>query len=66
MIRWKGVQYTMSEPVVVEWPAVRSAFYPVEWMFVPLIGIEQFVYLRHDPQGSTLSQNELLDPLHMW
>ena len=49
MVRWKGVQYTMSEPVVVDWPAVRSAFYPVEQVFVPLIGIEQFVLLRHAP-----------------
>ena len=49
MIRWKGVKYTMSEPVVVDWSAVRSAFYPVEQVFVPLIGIEQFVLLRHAP-----------------
>jgi deazaflavin-dependent oxidoreductase (nitroreductase family) len=49
MVRWKGVQSTMSEPVVVDWPAVRSAFYPVERVFVPLIGIEQFVLLRFAP-----------------
>ena len=49
MIRWKGVKYTMSEPVVVDWSAVRSAFYPVEQVFVPLIGIEQFMLLRHAP-----------------
>jgi len=49
MIRWKGVKYAMSDPAVVDWPAVRSAFYPVERVLVPLIGIEQFVLLRHAP-----------------
>ena len=66
MVRWKGVKYAMIEPVVVDWPAVRSAFYPLEQVLAPLIGIEQFVYLKHAPQGSALSQNELLDPLHVW
>jgi hypothetical protein len=47
MVRWEAVQYALIEPVVVDWPAIRSAFYSVERVFVPLIGIEQFVFLRH-------------------
>ncbi len=56
MIRWKGVNYPVIEPVVVDWATVRSAFYPVERVVVPLIGIEQFVRLRHAPASSDLSQ----------
>ncbi len=56
MIRWKGVNYPVIEPVVVDWATVRSAFYPVERVVVPLIGIEQFVRLRHAPASSDVSQ----------
>jgi deazaflavin-dependent oxidoreductase (nitroreductase family) len=56
MIRWKGVNYPVIEPVIVDWATVRSAFYPVERVVVPLIGIEQFVRLKHAPASSDLSQ----------
>jgi deazaflavin-dependent oxidoreductase (nitroreductase family) len=56
MIRWKGVNYPVIEPVVVDWATIRSAFYPVERVVVPLIGIEQFVRLKHAPASSDLSQ----------
>ena len=49
MIRWKGANYPLIDPIVVDWATVRSAFYPVERVLVPLIGIEQFVLLRHAP-----------------
>ncbi len=56
MIRWKGVNYPVIEPVVVDWATVRSAFSPIERVMVPLIGIEQFVRLRHASASSDLSQ----------
>lgn len=56
VIRWKGVNYPVIEPVVVDWATVRSAFYPVERVVMPLIGIEQFVRLRHAPASSDVSQ----------
>src|SRR6266849_5085198 len=49
MIRWKGADYPVIEPEVVDWATARSAFYPVERVLVPLIGIEHFVRLRHAP-----------------
>lgn len=52
MIHWKGADYSMIEPVVVDWASVRSAFSPLERALVPLIGIEQFVRLRHASIGS--------------
>jgi deazaflavin-dependent oxidoreductase (nitroreductase family) len=58
MIRWKGVNYPVIEPVVVDWATVRSAFSPIERVMVPLIGIEQFVRLRHAPASSDLSQRK--------
>jgi deazaflavin-dependent oxidoreductase (nitroreductase family) len=56
MIRWKGVNYPVIEPVVVDWTTARSAFYPVERVVMPLIGIERFVWLRHAPASSDVSQ----------
>ena len=54
MIQWKGVNYQVIEPVVVDWTTVRASFYPAERILVPLIGIEHFVRLRHAP----LSRND--------
>ena len=56
VIRWKGADYPLTEPVVVDWATVRSAFYPVERVLMPIIGIEQFVRLRHAPTSSDVSQ----------
>jgi deazaflavin-dependent oxidoreductase (nitroreductase family) len=56
VIRWKGANYSVTEPVVVDWATVRSAFSPVERVLVPIIGIEQFVRLRHAPASSDVSQ----------
>ena len=49
VIRWKGADYPTVEPEIIDWTIARSAFYPVERMLVPLIGIKQFVRLRHAP-----------------
>jgi deazaflavin-dependent oxidoreductase (nitroreductase family) len=49
VIRWKGVNYPVIKPEVVDWATARSAFSPVERVLVPLIGIEHFVRLRHAP-----------------
>jgi deazaflavin-dependent oxidoreductase (nitroreductase family) len=57
VIRWKGANYPLIDPEVVDWATVRSAFYPLERVVVPLIGIEQFVRLRHAPASSHVSQN---------
>jgi len=47
VIWWKGADYPVIKPEVVDWATARSAFYPVERIVMPLIGIEQFVRLRH-------------------
>ena len=64
VIRWKGVNYPLINPEVVDRATARPAFSPVERVLMPIIGIEQFVRLRHAPASSDVSQNELLDPLH--
>jgi deazaflavin-dependent oxidoreductase (nitroreductase family) len=56
VIRWKGADYPVIEPAVVDWATAWSAFYPVERVLVPLIGIKQFVRLRNAPANSPLSQ----------
>jgi deazaflavin-dependent oxidoreductase (nitroreductase family) len=55
-IRWKGIDYPVIEPVVVDWETVQSSFSPVERVMVPLIGIEQFVWLRHAHASKEVSQ----------
>ncbi len=51
MIRWKGQDYPVIEPEVVDFPTVRVSFYPAERILVPIIGIEHFVRLRHAPSS---------------
>lgn len=65
VIRWKGADYTLVKPEVVDWATARPAFYPLELAVMPVIGIEQFVRLRNDTsRGSVnLSQKEPLNPL---
>lgn len=48
-IQWKGAKYAVIEPVVLERAAARSAFSPLERALLPLIGVEQFVHMRHAP-----------------
>ena len=56
VIRWKGADYPLIEPEVVDWATARSAFYPLERVVMPIIGIEQFVRLRNAPTNVSLSQ----------
>ena len=49
VIHWKGADYSLVEPEVVDWATARPAFYWVERVMVPVIGIEQFVRLRNAP-----------------
>ena len=57
-VRWKGADYPLTEPEIVDWKTVRSSFYPAERVLVPLIGIERFVRLRHAPASSDVSQGK--------
>ena len=56
VIRWKGVDYPLIEPEVVDWATARPAFYPLERVVMPIIGIEQFVRLRNAPASTHPSQ----------
>ena len=56
MIRWKGANYALIYPEFIDWATARSAFYPVERILMPIIGIEQFVRLRHASASSDVSQ----------
>ncbi len=47
IIRWKGIQYAVIEPEVVDRAAARAAFSPLERALLPLIGVEQFVRVRY-------------------
>jgi deazaflavin-dependent oxidoreductase (nitroreductase family) len=49
VIRWRGVEYPMVEPQVVDWPSARSAFSLIERVAVPLLGITHFVQLKRAP-----------------
>lgn len=56
VIHWKGADYTLIEPEVVDWATARPAFYAVERVVIPILGIEQFVRLRNAPASTGLSQ----------
>ncbi|HLJ33370.1 MAG TPA: hypothetical protein VKU38_06960, partial [Ktedonobacteraceae bacterium] len=62
VIRWKGVNYPLIDPEVIDRATARPAFSPVERVLMPIIGIEQFVRLRHAPASRDVSQDEQLYP----
>jgi deazaflavin-dependent oxidoreductase (nitroreductase family) len=47
VIRWRGHEYPVVEPKVIDWTSAQSAFSPLERIAIPLLGITQFVRLRH-------------------
>jgi deazaflavin-dependent oxidoreductase (nitroreductase family) len=53
VIEWKGVEYRMVDPEVVDLAAVRSVFSPIERALLPVFGAKQFVRLRHAPASRT-------------
>jgi deazaflavin-dependent oxidoreductase (nitroreductase family) len=53
IVRWKGVNYPLIEPEVVDFATVRASFYPAERVLIPVIGIEHFVRLRHSPANAS-------------
>ena len=63
VIRWKGTDYALIEPAVIDWATARSSFYPLERVMMPIMGIEQFVRLRNAPSSLSLSQKQPFDPL---
>lgn len=52
VIEWKGVEYRMVDPEVVDLATVRSVFSPIERALLPVFGAKQFVRLRHAPTSS--------------
>jgi hypothetical protein len=51
-----AADYPMIEPEVIDWATAREAFYPLERVVIPIIGIEHFVRLRTAPISTDLSQ----------
>jgi deazaflavin-dependent oxidoreductase (nitroreductase family) len=54
IIQWKGAKYAVIEPEVIDRAAARSVFSPLERTLLPLIGVEQFVHVRHAPTSGNL------------
>ena len=47
VVRWRGAEYPVVAPAVVDWATARSAAYPAERIALPLLGITRFAQLRH-------------------
>ena len=56
VIRWKDADYPQIEPEIIDWATARSAFYPLERVVMPILGIEHFMRLRNAPASTHLSQ----------
>lgn len=54
IIQWKGAKYAMIEPEVIDRATARATFSPLERALLPLIGVEQFVHMRHAPTSERL------------
>jgi deazaflavin-dependent oxidoreductase (nitroreductase family) len=49
VVRWKGEDYPVADPRIVDWAAAQSAFSATERFLVPRLGIEYFAWLRRVP-----------------
>jgi deazaflavin-dependent oxidoreductase (nitroreductase family) len=46
-IEWNGARYPVVEPRIVDWSVAKSAFSPWEQKVMGLVGMANFVELRH-------------------
>lgn len=46
IVRWKGVEYALVDPEVVELEEGKAAFNPLERALLPVFGIKRFARLR--------------------
>lgn len=58
VIRWRGTEYELVAPEVVDWAAARSAFSPVERLLLPLFGITRYVRLQRAPSQGTMDRSD--------
>lgn len=58
VIRWRGTEYELVAPEVVDWAAARSAFSPVERLLLPLFGITRYVRLQRAPSQGTRDRSD--------
>jgi hypothetical protein len=64
VIEWNGAAYSVVDPQVVDWAVARSAFPPRERVMLRLIGMANFVWLRHasgegnSPLGLAIERKE--------
>jgi deazaflavin-dependent oxidoreductase (nitroreductase family) len=52
VIRWNGADYTVVDPVAVDWASARQAFSPFLRVAAPLLGIERFARVRRAAAGA--------------
>jgi deazaflavin-dependent oxidoreductase (nitroreductase family) len=62
VIAWKGAKYPVVEPKVIDRAAARAAFTSLERVMLALMGMENFVLLRHAPVGTKGLQTGSLQP----
>jgi deazaflavin-dependent oxidoreductase (nitroreductase family) len=47
VIEWNGARYPVVDPRIVDWSVARSVFSPLEQKAMHLMGMANFVQLRH-------------------
>jgi deazaflavin-dependent oxidoreductase (nitroreductase family) len=45
VVRWEGADYHEVRPEVIDWATARSAFHPIQRLFIALAGIHGFIRL---------------------
>ncbi len=58
VIRWRGTEYVLVAPEVVDWAAAHSAFSPVERLLLPLFGITRYVRLQRAQSQGTMDRSD--------
>ena len=58
VVRWKGVDYSAVEPQLVDWPAARSWFIPIQRVMLERAGVDRFLRLRNKGMASSAWTDE--------
>jgi deazaflavin-dependent oxidoreductase (nitroreductase family) len=57
-VRWKGIDYAVVEPRLVDWAAARPSFNPIQRAILDRAGVDRFLKLRNNGKASSATTDE--------
>ena len=50
VVRWKGLDYPVANPQIVDWSTAGAAFHPIQRALLRMTHVEKYLLLRHAPR----------------